>query len=151
MKKYLIIGLAVVLCLPAFLFCKEETNRLIGYWLTGDKTMKIEIYDNGDSTFAGKIIWLKEPNDKNGKPKMDTKNPDEKLRTRPLLEMVILTGLIPESNTKYKSGKLYDPNSGKTYSATIELVNNNTINIRYFIATPTLGRTDTWTRSSANF
>jgi len=62
--------------------------------------------------------------------------------------MVILTGLIPESNTKYKSGKLYDPNSGKTYSATIELVNNNTINIRYFIATPTLGRTDTWTRTS---
>ncbi|HQC31568.1 MAG TPA: DUF2147 domain-containing protein, partial [Candidatus Cloacimonas sp.] len=57
-------------------------------------------------------------------------------------------GLVPESSTKYKSGKLYDPHSGKTYSATIELVNNNTINIRYFIATPTLGRTDTWTRTA---
>ena len=148
MKKYLIIGLALVLYIPTLLLGKEETNRLIGYWLTSDKSMKIEIYENADSTFAGKIIWLKEPNDKNDKPRKDSNNPDKKLQERPLLELVILTGLVPESSTKYKSGKLYDPHSGKTYSATIELVNNNTINIRYFIATPALGRTDTWTRTA---
>jgi len=148
MKKYVILGVVLALCLPTLLFCKEESNRLIGYWLTGDKSMKIEIYENGDSTLAGKIIWLKEPNTTNGKPPKDIKNPDEKLRERPLLDLVILTGLVQDGSTKYKSGKFYEPNSGKTYSANVELVNNNTITIRYFIGVPTLGRTDTWTRTA---
>jgi len=148
MKKYVILGVGLALCLPTLLFCKEDSNRLIGYWLTGDKSMKIEIYENGDSTFAGKIIWLKEPNTTNGKPPKDIKNPDEKLRERPLLDLVILTGLVQDGSTKYKSGKFYEPNSGKTYSANVELVNNNTITIRYFIGVPTLGRTDTWTRTA---
>ncbi len=96
MKKYVILGVGLALCLPTLLFCKEDSNRLIGYWLTGDKSMKIEIYENGDSTFAGKIIWLKEPNTTNGKPPKDIKNPDEKLRERPLLDLVILTGLVQD-------------------------------------------------------
>ncbi|MEN6445152.1 MAG: DUF2147 domain-containing protein [Candidatus Cloacimonas sp.] len=148
MKPFLLFLVAALICMPILLLGNEESNRLVGYWLTGDKTTKIEIFQNGDSTFAGKIIWLKEPNDSQGKPKKDVNNPNEKLRDRPLLNMVILTDLILESHTKYKNGKLYEPETGKTYSAKVELVNNNTITIRYFIGVPTLGRTDTWIRTT---
>jgi len=148
MKHYFLILIASIICVPILLSGKEETDRIIGYWLTGDKATKIEIYQNEDGTFAGKIIWLQEPNDAKGNPKKDINNPDVKLQQQPLIDLIVLSDFVRENRNKYKNGEYYEPTTGKTYSAKIELINNNTITIRYFIGVPTLGRTDTWIRSS---
>jgi len=149
MKHIIIIILALVLTIPAILFAQKviDTERITGVWFNGEKTSKIEIFETKSGAFAGRIIWLKEPNE-NGKPKVDKKNPDEKLQLRPLMDMVILTGLEADGKTKYKSGKIYDPKSGKTYSAKAELTNNNTLALRGFIGVSLVGRTDTWIRTT---
>jgi uncharacterized protein (DUF2147 family) len=148
MKHSLIILLALIMIVPAFLFAQKETDRITGVWYNGEKTSKIEIYETKSGSFAGKIIWLKEPNDEKGKAKVDHRNPEAKLQNRPLIDLVILTGLDPDGKTKYKNGKIYDPKSGKTYSAKGELINNNTLALRGFIGVSLVGRTDTWTRTT---
>lgn len=148
MKHIIIIILALSMLLPLGLFAQKTPNRITGVWFNGEKTSKIEIYETKNGSFAGKLIWLKEPNNEAGKPKVDHKNPDAKLQSRPLMDLVILTGLVIDGNTKYKNGKIYDPKSGKTYSAKAELTNNNTLALRGYIGVSLVGRTDTWTRTT---
>jgi uncharacterized protein (DUF2147 family) len=148
MKSTILITLAILMLLPLALFAQKESDRITGVWFNGEKTSKIEIFETKDGSFAGKIIWLKEPNDASGKPKVDNKNPEVKLQKRPLMDMVILSGLTSEGKTKYANGKIYDPKSGKTYSAKAELTNNNTLALRGFIGVSLVGRTDTWTRTT---
>lgn len=148
MKHSLIILLALALVLPIMLFAEVTNDRIEGVWFNGEKTSKIEIFETKNGDFAGRIIWLKTPNNEQGVPKVDNKNPDAKLQKRPLMNMVILSGLTIDGKTKYKSGKIYDPKSGKTYSAKAELVNNNTLSLRGFIGVSLVGKTDTWTRTT---
>ncbi|PKN73442.1 MAG: hypothetical protein CVU50_01630 [Candidatus Cloacimonetes bacterium HGW-Cloacimonetes-3] len=148
MKHIIIILIAIGMLLPLCLFAQKTPDRITGVWFNGEKSSKIEIYETKNGSFAGKIIWLKEPNNEAGKPKVDHKNPEEKLQNRPLMDLVILTGLVSDGNTKYKNGKIYDPKSGKTYSAKAELTNNNTLALRGFIGVALVGRTDTWTRTT---
>ncbi|MBP7310754.1 MAG: DUF2147 domain-containing protein [Candidatus Cloacimonetes bacterium] len=148
MDRTIMILIAIALLLPFSLFADKEGDRITGVWFNGERSSKIEIYLTKSGTYEGKIIWLKEPNDAAGKAKTDTKNPDAKLAKRPLLDMVILKGLVSEGKTKYKSGKIYDPKSGKTYSAKAELTNNNTLALRGFVGISLAGRTDTWIRTT---
>lgn len=144
----MMILIAIALLLPLCLFAEKANDRITGIWFNGDRNSKIEIYQTKDGSFEGKIIWLKEANDTAGKPKTDTRNPDAKLAKRPLLEMVVLSGLVSDGNTKYKNGKIYDPKTGKTYSAKAELTNNNTLALRGFVGISLAGRTDTWIRTT---
>jgi len=148
MKTTIFILLLLAMLLPMCLFAEKVSDRITGVWFNGEKTSKIEIYQTKDGSFAGKIVWLKEPNDVNGKARTDAKNPDAKLSSRPLMDLVILTGLSTDGKTKYKNGKIYDPKHGKTYSAKAELVNNNTLELRGFIGISLAGRTDTWIRTT---
>ncbi len=148
MKKALLFMIAIAVLLPFSLFADKEGDRITGVWFNGERTSKIEIYRAKDGSYEGKIVWLKEPNDASGKAKTDSKNPDVKLAKRPLMDMVILRDLASEGKTKYKGGKIYDPKSGKTYSAKAELTNNNTLALRGFVGISLAGRTDTWIRTT---
>ncbi len=145
MKHILLTILALCLLLPAF---AQAANRITGVWFNGEKSSKIEITEAKDGSFIGKIVWLREPNDAAGNPKLDSKNPDSKLAKRPLLDLQVLSALSYDGKSKYSGGKIYDPKSGKTYSAKAELVNNNTLALRGFIGIALAGRTETWIRTT---
>jgi uncharacterized protein (DUF2147 family) len=119
-------------------------NAILGEWLTGEKTSKILIYKDGDE-YLGKISWLKEP-ERDGKPRVDEKNPEERLRTQPLMGLVILRGFTFDGEDAWTGGKIYDPKSGNDYSAKMTLADPKTLNLRGYILIPLLGRTETWTR-----
>jgi len=119
-------------------------NAVLGEWLTGEKTSKILIYKDGDE-YLGKISWLKEP-ERDGKPRVDEKNPEERLRTQPLMGLVILRGFTFDGEDTWTGGKIYDPKSGNDYSAKMTLADPKTLNLRGYILIPLLGRTETWTR-----
>jgi hypothetical protein len=69
--------------LIAFLFVQVFTSfaqhQIIGKWLTQESDAIIEITEK-QGKFFGKIVWLKEPNDKKGVPFTDTENPNTSLR-----------------------------------------------------------------------
>ena len=119
-------------------------NAVLGEWLTAEGTSKILIY-KCDDEFCGKISWLKEP-ERDGKPRVDEKNPEERLRTQPLLGLVILRGFTFDGEDTWEGGKIYDPKSGNDYSAKFELADPSTLELRGYILLPLLGRTEIWTR-----
>lgn len=144
-KTFTVIAIMLLAGLTAQ--AQTKADDILGIWWNQEKTSKIEVYKNGGKYF-GKIIHLEEPNDEQGKPKVDKDNPDEKLRTRPILGMVILKDLAYDEDNEYEDGNIYDPKSGKTYSANAELVNKNQLNLRGYVGISLIGRTSTWTRTT---
>ncbi len=116
-----------------------------GVWLSADGTgwIKIELSDNGPiGSIAGSPDESgdRKPSDK------DDLNPDPALRDRLLLGLTIMDGFTYAGDGKWKSGRIYDPNSGKTYKCNLTLVDENTLGLRGYIGFSLLGRTETWTR-----
>jgi len=119
----------------------KPEERIKGIWLTEKKDGKVEIYQTGH-TWCGKLIWGNTVIDENGKPRHDVLNPDPKLRSRPILGMVIITGLVYRDG-KWRDGNIYDSTTGKTYSIS---VNGNNLELRGYIGIPLLGKTTIWQR-----
>ncbi len=123
----------------------EESDKILGIWQTGSGKGRIQITKYSDK-FGGKLIWLREPLDEKGNPKLDIKNPDEYKRKNPKIGLNNLLGFTYEGKGKYENGTIYDPENGKTYKCVITLVDENTINVRGYVGITMIGRTDTWTR-----
>ncbi|MBR9976182.1 MAG: DUF2147 domain-containing protein [Bacteroidetes bacterium] len=124
-----------------------EADLVIGNWLVQDKNAKVQIYKKGDRYF-GKIVWLKEPNDEQGNPKVDKENPEEKQRSRPILGMVMLLDFEYDEDLVWEDGDIYDPKNGKTYSCKMTLSEDGrSLDVRGYIGISLIGRTQTWTRT----
>ncbi len=134
-------------CLTIFAFFTSysQTDQICKIWYNQEKDAKLEVYQTGKD-FEAKIIWLREPTE-NGKPKTDKNNPDEKLKNRPVIGLVVLKK-ITKSETKpelYEGGTIYDPKNGKTYDCRMTFT-GRTIELRGFVlGMPFLGRTSLWT------
>jgi uncharacterized protein (DUF2147 family) len=123
---------------------KAQADKLEGLWYNDVKSAKIEIKRDNNGKFNGKVVWLKEPL-KNGKPKVDELNEDEKLRSRPRLGLPVLMNFEKDGDDKYTGGTIYDPNNGKTYSCKITY-KGKTLDIRGYIGISLFGRTTQWSR-----
>lgn len=124
----------------------QKADAIKGVWWNAEKTAKIQVYEQ-NGKYYGKIIHLVEPMDESGKPKTDKENPNTKLKSRKMDGLVILTGLEYAGDKEYEDGEIYDPKSGKTYSANAELVGNDKLDLRGYIGFSLIGRTSTWTRA----
>jgi uncharacterized protein (DUF2147 family) len=91
-----------------------------GTWAMSSGKVIVKVSDCGGS-LCGVIVGLKEPISKiDGKPKVDRENPDPAKRKRPVIGLSILIGMKPDGNNKW-SGAIYNPDDGKTYSASVRL------------------------------
>ncbi|MFO7721715.1 MAG: DUF2147 domain-containing protein [Bacteroidales bacterium] len=122
-------------------------DDIIGNWYTAENKTVVKIYKNKSDYYFGKITWLKNPNEDDGKAKVDKENPDPKLRNTPLLGMLILKSFKFDGD-KWAGGTIYDPENGKTYKCTMKLTDNNTLDVRGYIGVSAIGRTTTWKRKT---
>jgi len=54
---------------------------------------------------------------------------------------------LKKDGDEYNGGKILDPGNGKLYSSKLTLADNNKkLNVRGYIGTPFLGRTQVWLR-----
>jgi len=142
MKKITITLLFVFVGLLAF----SQTNAdIVGEWYNAEKDAVITLFEE-DETVSGKITWMQFPNDDNGNPKIDLLNPDEKLKSRERMGMVMMSGFAYDEDNIWDDGELYDPNKGKTYSGMMTLKDKNTIDLRGYIGFSFIGRSSTWSR-----
>lgn len=137
---------SMLLLLTAISFSSfsQSKDAILGQWVNPSGEAHIDIFKKGDKYF-GKIVWLKFPKDEKGNAKTDVKNPDESLKSKPVLGLEMLKNFIYEDG-KWTDGKIYDPKSGKTYSCNITQKNSNQINIRGYIGISILGRSEVWKR-----
>ena len=140
-KTILSVALAV-----SSVFAFAQTNAdVVGEWFNAEKDAVITIFED-EATLSGKITWMKFPNDENGKSKTDPLNPDEKLRNRARLGMVMMNNFTHIEGNVWDDGNLYDPKKGKDYSGMITLADENTLDLRGYIGFSFIGRSSTWTR-----
>lgn len=95
---------------------------------------------------------MKEPNGPDGKPKLDTENPDERMRSRKRMGLVILRNFeYDKDDNDWSGGTVYDAKSGKTYSGYMWFekgTNQQTLKLKGYVMGMTwLGRTADWTRT----
>jgi len=113
-------------------------NSVIGDWLVKDGYANIRI-DNCDGKMWGIVAWEKVPGG------LDTENPDPARKTRLTLGMPVLLGLAPKEPNKWQ-GSIYNSQNGKTYSASISLADENTLDLEGCLFTNFMCMTQQWTR-----
>ena len=125
---------------------QKEADRLIGVWAPSNGRALVKV-QNIAGKYYGRIVKLKEPIDpETGEPKLDKNNPDESLRTTPLLGFRMLKDFVYMGDDEWAEGTIYDPQNGSTYSCTIAMKKDGSLDIRGYIGVKALGRTDVWKR-----
>ncbi|MGH6864912.1 MAG: DUF2147 domain-containing protein [Methyloceanibacter sp.] len=114
----------------------------------GERPGKIEISrcGTGNKMLCAKIVWLQDPLDSRGKPLHDVRNENPSMRGRPILGLPVFTGLTPTGPATW-TGKIYNPEDGNTYSATLTMVSRSQINLKGCKAWLLCGQR-TWVRTT---
>jgi len=118
----------------------KDAGAIVGVWMPSEGTAYVKIFkEKGKEVYHGKIVWLKVPNDEAGNPRKDPNGKE-------ILNMLNLRDFVYEDD-EWVDGTIYDPKSGNTYYSTIEMVNEDKLEVRGSLDPFGLvGRTDTWVR-----
>jgi uncharacterized protein (DUF2147 family) len=137
--------LVLLWALPGFAR-SDRPDAPVGLWWAEGGAAQVEIGECNDG-LCGTVIWLRSPFDENGCPVRDVRNPDVQERGRSLIGVEILRGLrATESRDGWSGGEIYDPTSGRHYSAAVSLDGADRLRVRGYLGIRLLGRTTTWTR-----
>lgn len=102
------------------------------YWLAEDSIISIRECD-GSLCGVMEHIFTAEGEDPLGI--LDTNNPEESLRTRPLIGIKLLDSFNPfPKKGIYRDGLIYDPRSGKSYKGKLSLIDEFTLKVEGCIA-----------------
>jgi uncharacterized protein (DUF2147 family) len=108
MKIFVALLFTLLFATPA---CAQSLTP-IGGWLHANKRIRLEIAPCGD-VLCGTLVWFRWPNDGEGLPLVDLKNPDPALRARPLLGLTVLSGLRRTGEKIQEDSKIYNPDDGE--------------------------------------
>ena len=146
MKRFLTTITLAALCTISVFAQNDKADNIIGKYIcgTGKDAYKVEITKQSDG-YKCQIFWVADPLDENGKPSLDTKNPDKSLRNVPMDRVVLFTGLKYNAEKKHWTDtKIYDPNRGIKVKVTINFDNPKVLKVRGTVLG--IGETVTWNR-----
>ncbi|MCF8468985.1 MAG: DUF2147 domain-containing protein [Sneathiella sp.] len=142
-SRFFLILLTLLLLAPPVL---AQNMSPVGVWLHENKRIKLEIKPCGEN-LCGKLVWFRWPNDAEGLPLVDLKNPDPALRTRPLLGLTVLSGLHRADDGTWKDGEIYNPDDGKEYRVKLSVQEDGNLRARVYVFLSFFGETQIWTRA----
>ena len=142
MKKIFLF--TALICQTHLAFAVMDPDAIIGVWKDGKGKGHVQIFKQ-NGKYYGKVIWLNNPKDVNGRPKVDKNNPNESLRHKPLLGLTMLKNFEYDDG-EWSGGQVYNPSDGKEYKAYMKLKDRNTLSVRGYIGISLLGKTDSWVR-----
>jgi len=129
---------------------KHDPSEIIGTYMNEEMDAKVRIFMAMNDKYSGKVEWMKEPNEPDGKRKLDYNNPNKSKRDRERLGLVLLKNFTYDpTEDRWQGGTVYDPKVGRKYSGYMKFAegSTNTLNLRgYVMGMPFLGRTAVWTR-----
>jgi uncharacterized protein (DUF2147 family) len=120
----------------------------VGLWKNvDDKTGKPKAMiriSEAEGVYQGKIEKVLRPADQDQNPKCEACEGADK--GQPMVGLTIIKGLRKDGE-EYANGTIMDPESGKTYRTKMKLADDGKkLEVRAYIGTPMLGRTQTWLR-----
>ena len=116
----------------------QTADDAFGTWRHPENGSLIEIYKCGGGLCA-KVTKVADPSRK------DDKNPDPKLRSRPVVGVVIMNG-AKKTGDKTWAGKLYNTQDGDTYNGTVTVVSKTTLKLEGCVLGGMICQGPTWTR-----
>lgn len=123
-----LLGAGLALFLMSF-SAQAAEPEVFGTWLTKGGKSHVQIGPCQDE-ICGKIIWLKEPLDDSGQPKLDKRNQKDALKERPILGLPMLTGFVKGSSQgHFDDGTIYNPEDGNSYSSEMQLLKDGTLKV----------------------
>jgi uncharacterized protein (DUF2147 family) len=113
-----------------------------GKWAAGRFVIRLEPCAKSPAQLCGLVAAA--PPGRDGKPPVDSANPDPALRTRPILGLALLHGFHLDGTGRWSGGKIYDPRSGKTFDSTLAVTAAGALSVAGCVLV--LCKTQTWTR-----
>ncbi len=145
-------NLAVALLLAgAACAAAAQATSPAGVWRTIDDNTKkdkslVRIVE-ANGVYTGKVEKLVDPDS----PKDAVcKDCSDDRKDKPVLGMTIIRNVKQSADDKtvFEGGDILDPNNGKVYRVKLKLIDNGSkLDVRGYIGTPMLGRTQTWVRA----
>ena len=136
-----------------------DPDGIVGLWSTEPNEGEwshVEVFRCEDR-YCGRIVWLSHPLYEDsgewgevGDAKIDWENSDDDLRSRAILGLELMHSFRFDDE-KWKDGRIYDPDNGKTYRSELTLAEEGEVlKVRGYvrIAFVNIGRTTEWTRVS---
>jgi uncharacterized protein (DUF2147 family) len=134
----LIVSVALFIVSSSFNIARPA-YQLVGVWESEAKNLQIEMFENGGE-FFGRMIYFKCSTDEIMRTKKDIENPDKDLTARNLLGLMLVTDLSYKGDNVWDEGKIYDPNSGHTFEARIQLTGPQSAIVRGYWKYRWIGR-----------
>ena len=123
--------------------CVAQTSGVLGYWRS--PAGSILHIDRCGGDVCATVVTIS----KTAPGTIDANNPDKSLRSRPLCNLEVGLDFKLADAAHAEDGKLYDPESGKTYKGSMT-AEGNKLNLRGYVGFKAFGRSETWTRTDAS-
>jgi len=132
---------SVAICFTP-LSAHASAHEVYGLWMSEAKDGHIEVSDCGDGTPCGRLVWI-DPH--KADTLLDARNKNKDLRSRALIGVPIIWD-FERSKKGWKSGKIYNPEDGKTFSARVKRQDIDHLQVKGCLGVICI--TNIWTRVS---
>jgi uncharacterized protein (DUF2147 family) len=136
-------ALLLLVCCSALVLAADERDAVFGRWASERSILEIA---EVDGQLQARVVALLNPVygadetiGEAGAVRVDAKNPDAALRARPILGINLLADYRFD-NGKWQ-GRIYDPESGKTYQSQMSVDADGMLQMRGYVGVPMFGRT----------
>jgi uncharacterized protein (DUF2147 family) len=126
-------------------YAQNENDKILGKWMSAAKDMTVEVYKS-NGCYQAKVIWFVCDDGYVMSDFKDKKNPNVALRSRPWLGMNVLENLVFLHKNEWGKGKIYDPNSGNTFSSVCHLEGDKILKVRGYWLYEWMGKNLTFHR-----
>lgn len=132
MKHILLLSLLFVFV--GALFANTEAapaDRILGTYraVQEGKVSNVRFTKLADGGYTAQVVWLEKPNNPDGTPRTDRKNPD-KAKRNVRSDSVVLIEKVTYDHGAWKNGRIYDPTKGKTFNVEITFKDDKTLAVK---------------------
>jgi uncharacterized protein (DUF2147 family) len=125
----------------------QPAAGVTGIWIDDTGKGAIEIQPCNGDRLCGRIVWLKDPFDKTGKPLTDGYNPAAAQRVRPICGLPVIGDLKRVGAATWDQGWIYDPKQGKSFDVEIKPRGADKLQVTGYLGAKFLSETFVWTRA----
>jgi uncharacterized protein (DUF2147 family) len=120
-----------------------------GVWYDDTGRGAVELVPCGQK-LCGRIVWLKEEVNAEGKPLVDRYNPNPARRTTPICGLQVVGDAQKLSDGTWDQGWIYDPKTGSSYNVALSLQKPDQLKVTGYKGIKLLSKSFMWTRAPAD-
>lgn len=142
MKNIFLVFLLFPLCIIKTT-AGDNADAILGKWMTLERNLVVDVFKSGGE-YKARVVWFDDTDDRSQpmKTRRDIKNPQKALRTRKIIGMEIMQGLVYNAGDKeWQGGKIYDSRTGKIWNAKAWINKEGILKVRGYWHFPIFGQT----------